>query len=503
VRWYENIKRVERLLSILAFAPLFLFQASSLLDIASDTGLNDVGITCRGCLNDIKLLPNGDGWASVDSSISSDYGSRILHRRNKTWQWETLPSGVYYITSITADAPDDAWALTSDFHENANDLFTTGLLHFHQGIWQRVPFTSSDQILSFTMLTPNDGWAIDEREVGQGYVTTFMHFDGQTWQFVATPGAEGFGALAFSSPHEGWAVGSRGHIAHYLDGQWHEMTSPTSANLYSVQMLSPVSGWAIGESGETLYYDGTVWREPNHFTLPNATLRTVSMVSDHEGWATGGDTYAEKHRLWHFDGGIWHSIDFPQDTILQAVTFQQCDEGWAVGQDLRTREQWSTIKSTQGVIAHFSNGAWNVTTTPRLADSFPIALSRGISICILVAAAVFAVWLVLISFRQPRTSLLRRWWARLIGICALSAIASTMLRVAEPSVSATYHDELRFVTLLVASSMILLSFVGTFGMLYWEWKEKHKPDPVDPADLVVQPARSLLDKPADDPYTLG
>ncbi len=495
MKWYEQIKRVQLFLLLLVTLPVPLIQMNGLLDLSSQVGLADPTRACRGCLGNVALLPNGDGWASENREFAEGYASHILHRQHGIWRWEAIPLGALeYITSISADAPDDAWAVTDGyFNTTPGSYSATGLLHYTHASWHRVPFTLPQALRSFVMLTPNDGWAIEDGGLAQQPNTNLLHFDGQSWQPPVVPGVDNFISLAFTSPQDGWAVGRKGHIAHYGAGQWREVAAPTTDDLYFVQMLSPTSAWAVGKAGTMLYYDGTTWAEHGHASVntPDFLLHPIAMISDHEGWATGNNQYVTTMKLWHFDGATWNTVALPANTNLFAIASQGTDVV-AVGEDARTREPFSPVISAQGAIAYAKDGAVQITATPRLGEPLVFAVARGILAGTICAIASFALLLLVVSYRQPRTSLLRHRWARFT--CAWAAVAAllALIDIAEPLVATTYHDLLRQTVPLLSGVASLTAAGGLVAMILWEQRENNKPTP---ADLVIQPVRDHAQPP--------
>ncbi len=93
-------------------------------------------------------------------------------------------------------------------------------------------------------------------------------------------------------------------------------------------------------------------------------LRSISMVSAHDGWAVGS------HFMAHFDGTRWALVDTPvtrhtdaADIDLKSVKMISPDEGWAVGNSELRDQQSSNIISQKGIILHYSKGAWSIVKT--------------------------------------------------------------------------------------------------------------------------------------------
>lgn len=107
------------------------------------------------------------------------------------------------------------------------------------------------------------------------------------------------------------------------------------------------------------------------------TLKSVSMVSSHEGWAVGLKSGAPNDVLLHFSKGQWTIVKplveqtkaLPgMHTVLTGVAMVSTSEGWAIGSNdiptspLVTAADGTKSQSVQlaGVLLHYTQGQWRV-----------------------------------------------------------------------------------------------------------------------------------------------
>jgi hypothetical protein len=187
-----------------------------------------------------------------------------------------VPSGGWTgdtaLTSVTAVAPDDVWAVG---YEGSPDGFRTLTLHDDGTGWSIVPSPNTgtsltgqgDNLLTgVSAVGPNDVWAVglSYSQALPGYQTLTLHFDGQ-WHIVASPTVGQVSALrdvAARSNGDVWAVGTGytgGYTALILhnDGtEWSQMASSTMDPVGTDELLGVAGAgardWAAGYNAATV-----------------------------------------------------------------------------------------------------------------------------------------------------------------------------------------------------------------------------------------------------------
>lgn len=193
------------------------------------------------------------------------------------------------------------------------------------GSWQAVASPTTASLLSVSMVSANEGWAVG----GGG---TILHYSNGSWQIAPSPTSRILRSVAMVSASEGWAVGDFGTIVHYAAGTWQAVASPTTNGLLSVYMVSANDGWAVGGGGVILRYTGGSWQTVASPT--GSELRSVAMVSPGEGWAVGDfrTAFTSYATILRYAGGLWQTVAPP--TLyppLVSVAIVSPDDGWAVG----------------------------------------------------------------------------------------------------------------------------------------------------------------------------
>jgi hypothetical protein len=136
-------------------------------------------------------------------------------------------------------------------------------------------------------------------------------------------------------------------------GTWSSNPSPTTAYiLRSLSMVSEKDGWAVGmktapngnaDGGVLLRWDGASWQVYN---TPGYALFGVVMLSSTDGWAVG-QNYSSGPLAVHWNGSGWLPVDVPNCNMrLNAVAMASTSKAWAVGPDCIATwngSNWTTI----------------------------------------------------------------------------------------------------------------------------------------------------------------
>lgn len=197
---------------------------------------------------------------------------------------------------------------------------------------------SSDDLLSVTFPTENDGWAC-------GRWGTVLHTSdgGKTWIGQNSGTDYTLSAISFVDPHNGWAVGDEGIIIYTKDGgkRWEKQDSPVPFALMDVHFATALKGWIVTERTNILYTSdgGKTWKV--QFSDEDFILKAISFCGQFHGWAVGEYGFIYHTR----DGGVtWEKqagyFRFSEETgkaeggtFLFDVVAVDPRTAWAVGID--------------------------------------------------------------------------------------------------------------------------------------------------------------------------
>ena len=244
---------------------------------------------------------------------------------------------------VTADAPDDAWAVGSSQVDN-QATYQPLVSHWNGTSWQQVSLPASVLATIGTTggrtdvgaTSPGNVWAI-------GWGEHWLHYDGQQWtagEFAPpAPGSyPNLSRVLVLGLDNVWAFGgyytSQGALVPYgehFDGQsWSEFTLPGAYFVTSVSAVGPKNIWAVlsgNGSSEVANWDGTSW---STVSLPSSltgsvNLKSVLAKSATDVWVGGADESTGDGVVGHWDGTAWTEQTFPAvsgfgtDDILQLV----------------------------------------------------------------------------------------------------------------------------------------------------------------------------------------
>jgi hypothetical protein len=159
--------------------------------------------------------------------------------------------------------------------------------------------------------------------------------------------------LAFLGAEDGWAAGSKGGMGAILrrsGGGWTAAALPALTEPWEVLGVAALAGgeaWAVGQStdetaatrtGVLLHCTAGAWQSVAPPAVSaNWYLEAVSFPNAAEGWAVGTDLVAHAGVVLHCKDGIWTADTLPAPTsanwTLVGVSFAGTADGWAVGYD--------------------------------------------------------------------------------------------------------------------------------------------------------------------------
>lgn len=306
----------------------------------------------------------------------------------------TLPGDDNTLQAVSADAPDDAWAVGFSGTGSAGHLRTL-VLRWNGTSWRLVASPSQPgfaTILSDVVaLGPGDVWAVGAyaNTPSSSWIPLAMHWNGSGWRSFSMPiPFDQSGALlGVASAGSGrlWAVGYLGPrsgdanrtLVWAWDGNaWRTVFSPTPRP--GVTWLSGVDAhgrgdaWAVGVQGDigvgtTLAerWDGSAWHVVPTPRKRGTWLHDVVMLASDDVWAVGGfvppGSTGHGHTLaLHFDGASWSNVPTPPvdaEHGLEAVT-NASRALWAVG--TRTRSSGRSLT----LIERWTGSTWTVMASP-------------------------------------------------------------------------------------------------------------------------------------------
>jgi len=130
---------------------------------------------------------------------------------------------------------------------------------------------------------------------------------------------------------------------------------PVTADLRSISLLSDDEGWAVGLDGAIVQLQRGRWKKT--YTIPPSAgepynaLLSVSAISSEDSWAVGQATSFRGITL-RYKNGIWKAGKSDDLPVMNAVQMLSASEGWAVGWD------------SSGTIVHYKNSEWKIEATP-------------------------------------------------------------------------------------------------------------------------------------------
>ena len=132
----------------------------------------------------VAALSSSDVWAvGYEEDLISGYRTLIEHWDGSTWT--IIQDGTHegWLTSVSAIAPDDVWAVGS------TNYVGQGLIeHWDGTTWTKTLLDDAVFLRSVTAINQSDVWAVGQLpHDGEGDYTYAVHFDGSSWTQVPTP----------------------------------------------------------------------------------------------------------------------------------------------------------------------------------------------------------------------------------------------------------------------------------------------------------------------------
>jgi hypothetical protein len=200
----------------------------------------------------VAAISSTDAWAvgSYFSDSPYRYGALIEHWNGTGWSVIPNPATTT-LYAVTATGSNDVWAVGY-----------SQILHWNGSAWSVVASPQGNYYLrSVKAVSPTNAWAVGWNEVpsGEGYYyhTLTEHWDGSAWSVVpdASPYTisgllNGVTALSGTSVWAGGTVNGLSFVEKWDGSEWTRVSSPnrgTSNNTFQAAAASAGDVWAVGE----------------------------------------------------------------------------------------------------------------------------------------------------------------------------------------------------------------------------------------------------------------
>jgi len=267
-----------------------------------------------------------------------------------------------------------------------------------------LPMDASQTLASFSMLSANDGWALEvESPVITGHTLdtshvklTLLHYHDGRWAPVQNISTTNIGqcigdqSISMDSPTDGWVSAQLqpsqltlpSAMLYYNGHTWQKASTPAGYQMCGVKMVSPTSGWAFGNKLNSdgspnpaiLSYDGHAWRaQPIDTPLPQAyctggsapyEITSLAAVSPTDAWAvaTRGSCSStpDTSVILRYHNGVWEQQNIFQQITMWGLSFDTANDGWAIGM----RSTQAGQSDDLAVLLHYHAGHWTILSHP-------------------------------------------------------------------------------------------------------------------------------------------
>ncbi|WP_432000254.1 hypothetical protein [Streptomyces sioyaensis] len=188
----------------------------------------------------VTTTSNGKAWTvgrAMNRSVK-DGVPAIQSWDGKSWHRQSLPDvGKGELSSVTAVAPDDIWAVGTAYAADASSSQTALLLHWDGTAWKRStapgPQESHNWLGGVTAFAADDVWAVGGSTSDGAERPYAVHWNGTAWTAAKTPDVADGRLRAVGRTRNGdlWAVGGKGaaSVALRWNGpkkQWDPASAP-------------------------------------------------------------------------------------------------------------------------------------------------------------------------------------------------------------------------------------------------------------------------------------
>ncbi|HTG48002.1 MAG TPA: hypothetical protein VK646_10145 [Actinomycetota bacterium] len=320
------------------------------------------------------LIFGVDGTTACDLWIVGNFDSggpeqTLIYRLTPNgWKHQESPNraGSDYLNGVSAVSSSLAWTVGSSV--NGTDPNRTLIERWNGKRWRIQPSpnvgTGLNILFAVDGTSPNDAWAVGERQGTTGNQVLILRWNGTTWKSLPPPvrsltsfGAELTAVNAISATNA-WAVGELDNqtlILHWNGKTWHRQPSPNPGSgenqLFGVAAVSAKDAWAVGADSDgshyrslVMHWNGKRWRlqpSPSPSTAPNSDELDGVAATSSGAWAVGNtfvDGTDSQTMILRWTGTKWvrqpsRNLDTvaPMSNTLAAVTAFGGSTVWAVG----------------------------------------------------------------------------------------------------------------------------------------------------------------------------
>jgi len=313
-----------------------------------------------------------DAWAVgyLGGGSAGFLGTLTLHWDGTDWSVVDSPNvGAFFnaLFSVTAIAPDDAWAVGA-YAQDQRFRTRPLALHWDGATWSVVPVPIAagmrGELAGVGAASSDRVWAVGYQasDPTVDNRTLVEAWNGKGWRIVPSPtpstGVTRLAAVHAVDRGDAWAVGIQGPInegrtlvLHWSKGAWSAVDSPNAGTgvngLAAVDADAPGDVWAVGatqrgqlhSSGLSERWNGNRWRlYPVAKTSGDDALAGVAVLGPSDVWAVGRHTSpsgSQRPLVQHWTVDGWTLVDAerpPSPTAeLTGVAADQGGDLWAVG----------------------------------------------------------------------------------------------------------------------------------------------------------------------------
>lgn len=149
--------------------------------------------------------------------------------------------------------------------------------------WNRQESTTTKNLKSVFMISPNVGWAVGE-------AGTILKYNGTSWVAQSSGTTKNLVSVYFTDATHGWAVGNTGTLLATTDGNnWISLVSNTTQNLNDICFADATHGWIVGDKGTIMQSDnGTSWTLKTNKPAGMQVAYSIHFGDVNNGIITGG-----------------------------------------------------------------------------------------------------------------------------------------------------------------------------------------------------------------------
>ncbi len=330
--------------------------------------------TGTGGLDGVAAVSGSDAWAVGNLTQNDSQQILMLHWNGKAWSRVTQPSVLTSaggLSAIKAVNAKDVWAVGST--GSASGTTHTLLLHWNGSAWSQVttPGSVKDGVLTAVTATTSGGWAVGyvSASAEVNYQTLVFRLSGSKWSRASTKLGNGVALTGVATTSKGtaWAIGNAtgmiyGTVAHWNGKTWNWLKSfPVQGlyhGLYGIAAGPGGIGFAVGYNGNvpetpaiSMKWTGKAWVKATVDAPEGSGLNAVTFAPGGTAWAAGE---AGSHpMILKWNGKEWTRVTGPSSGWIDGLGFSAASYGWAVGSAI------SSSATQETLILHWNGHAWS------------------------------------------------------------------------------------------------------------------------------------------------